>query len=75
MSFEQIDPKEIKRRLDAGERLTLIDVRESKEWEFCRIEGAQLMPMSEFRSCQNKFEADGGPYVIYCSLQTGQLRD
>ena len=66
MLFEQIDPIDIKRRIETGEQLALIDIRERKEWEICRIEGAQLMPMSEFVNCQGQFEPDGGPYVIYC---------
>jgi len=40
----RITPTELKGRLDAGERITLIDVRQPGEWEISRIEGARLVP-------------------------------
>ena len=45
MSELEVTAAELKTRLDAGERLLLVDVREPWEWEVCRIEGARLMPM------------------------------
>lgn len=66
MPFEQLPPEEIKRRLDAGEKLTLIDVREQNEWDYCRIEGAVLKPMSLTLDWQDEIDKDGGPYVIIC---------
>lgn len=66
MSFEQHSPDEIKRRLDAGEKLTLIDVREQDEWDYCRIEGSVLKPMSQTLAWQDKIDPEGGPYVIIC---------
>jgi adenylyltransferase/sulfurtransferase len=39
---------DLKQRMDAGDDLFVIDVRERKEYEICRLEGARLMPMSEF---------------------------
>ena len=41
----QISPVEVKSRLDRGEKLVLVDVREPWEYELCRIEGAKLMPL------------------------------
>ena len=40
-------PEEIKRRLDAGEPLELIDVREHDEIAIAAIEGARVLPMSQ----------------------------
>jgi rhodanese-related sulfurtransferase len=64
--FETIEPAEIRRRLDGGEGLSLIDIRERCEWEICRIEGARLMPLSEILYWQHRLDPNGGPYVIYC---------
>lgn len=48
-SFEQITADEVKRRLDAGEPLTLVDIREPIEWAMGGvIPGAQLAPMRQF---------------------------
>ncbi len=64
--FDDVDCRELKRRLDAGERLVLLDIRERGEWERCRIEGARLVPLSEMDRWEHQLEPEGGPYVIYC---------
>jgi sulfur-carrier protein adenylyltransferase/sulfurtransferase len=45
-SFE-ISAVELKQRLDRGEKLRIIDVREPNEWQINRIPGAQLIPLGE----------------------------
>ena len=45
--YESVTPGELKRRLDAGERPELLDVREPWEYELARIEGSRLLPMGE----------------------------
>lgn len=45
MNDLEITPKEVKERLDRGEKLLLVDVREPHEHALCRIEGAILIPM------------------------------
>jgi rhodanese-related sulfurtransferase len=47
LAVEPITPLELKRRLDAGDELVVLDVREHEELEICRIEGAVHVPMSE----------------------------
>jgi len=42
---EEITARELERRLDAGEDIELIDVREPHEWAICRIGGARLLPL------------------------------
>jgi len=41
----EVDPQDVKRRLDSGEKLHLIDVREPHEFAQAKIEGATLIPM------------------------------
>jgi molybdopterin/thiamine biosynthesis adenylyltransferase/rhodanese-related sulfurtransferase len=43
---EEISARELRRRLDAGEEIELIDVREPHEWALCRIGGARLLPLA-----------------------------
>ncbi|HEX5915075.1 MAG TPA: rhodanese-like domain-containing protein [Rubrobacter sp.] len=44
---ENITPRALKSRLDAGERPVLLDVREPWEFELASIEGSELIPMSQ----------------------------
>lgn len=45
--FAEISPSELKRRVDAGERIAILDVREAWEREICSIAGSTLIPMDE----------------------------
>ncbi len=41
----EITPAEARQRLERGENVMLVDVREPWEFELCRIAGAKLIPM------------------------------
>ena len=61
----EITPKDTKLRLDRGEKLLLVDVREPWEFEICCIEGAKLIPMGSIPA--NLQALDTGDEVIcYC---------
>jgi rhodanese-related sulfurtransferase len=64
----EIAPAEVKRRLDAGETLKLIDVREPKEFQISRIEGADLIPMGSVPARLNALEAqaDDSTLIVFC---------
>ena len=64
----EIAPREVKQRLDAGERLTLIDVREPVEFQAARIAGAELIPMRTVPAELQRLEtaADDSTLVIIC---------
>lgn len=42
-----IAPSELARRIAAGERFVLLDVREPEELEICRLPGAVTIPMGD----------------------------
>ncbi|WP_248344869.1 molybdopterin-synthase adenylyltransferase MoeB [Anaeromyxobacter paludicola] len=42
----EIAPRELDARRRRGDAPVLLDVREAREWELCRIEGARLAPLS-----------------------------
>jgi rhodanese-related sulfurtransferase len=67
MDFE-IAPAEVKRRLDAGEKLHLIDVREPNEFAMARIEGTELIPMRQVPGELQMLEAraDEAPLIVFC---------
>ncbi len=43
----EIDPIEVKRKIDRGDRFLLIDVREPHEHQICNIPQARLIPLGE----------------------------
>ena len=45
--MEQITATELKKRMDAGDDIQLIDVRQPDENAFAKIEGAKLIPLGE----------------------------
>jgi adenylyltransferase/sulfurtransferase len=62
---EEVTPRELKRRLDAGEDLDLVDVREPHEWAICRLEGARLLPLGSL--AEHLHELDSArTSVLYC---------
>ena len=44
-----ISVRELKAKMDRGEELVLIDVREPYEYDIARIDGARLIPLGEFQ--------------------------
>lgn len=51
--YQEISAAEVKRRLDAGEAITVVDIREPFEWQMTGvIPGARLAPMRPFLSGQ-----------------------
>jgi molybdopterin/thiamine biosynthesis adenylyltransferase/rhodanese-related sulfurtransferase/molybdopterin converting factor small subunit len=43
----EITSLELKARLDRGDKLKIVDVREPNEWQICRIPGAVLIPLGD----------------------------
>ncbi len=48
MDYEDISPMDLAARIERGEAINLIDVRELEEHELARIEAARLLPLSRF---------------------------
>ncbi|MCC7234728.1 MAG: rhodanese [Bryobacterales bacterium] len=61
-------PGAVKARMDAGEALALIDVREPFEHALARIEGCELAPMNTVPSRLEEWKrlAAGHLLVVYC---------
>jgi rhodanese-related sulfurtransferase len=64
----ELSPREVKQRLDAGEILHLIDVREPHEFAIAAIASATLVPMrsvpGELQDLEAK--ADAAPLIVFC---------
>jgi adenylyltransferase/sulfurtransferase len=60
---------DIHARIQAGEDLLLLDVRELDEWETTRIEGATLVPLGELEARSAELaEWRDRPVVVYCHV-------
>ena len=58
-------PAEVKARLDRGEQVVLVDVREPWEFKICRIEGAKLVPLGALAASLNTLP-DVDEVICYC---------
>jgi adenylyltransferase/sulfurtransferase len=57
MSVPEIRVEELKQRLDAGENLFLLDVRDESEYEISNI-GGQLIPLAELSKRVNELDVN-----------------
>jgi rhodanese-related sulfurtransferase len=64
----EITPAEVKKLLDAGHPLKLIDVREPIEHKVARIDGSELLPMRSVPSELSRLEAEGEEktLIVFC---------
>jgi adenylyltransferase/sulfurtransferase len=68
MSVPEIQVEELKRRLDAGDDLFLLDVREEHEFEISNI-GGRLIPLPELPNRVHELDASR-EIVVVCKLGT-----
>jgi rhodanese-related sulfurtransferase len=70
----EIDVQSVQSLLKSGE-IALIDCREQSEWETARIEGAVLMPMSQWMQSIDQLSAfEGKRVVVHCHHGGRSLR-
>src|ERR1700678_1757056 len=60
-----ITVKDLKAKLDKGEKFKLIDVREPYEWDICRIPGATLIPLGQLPSRMSELDS-ADEIVLQC---------
>jgi adenylyltransferase/sulfurtransferase len=60
-----IDPVEVKEKLDRGDRFVLIDVREPHEYQICNIPGSKLLPLGELPKRINELDT-ADEIVAHC---------
>jgi rhodanese-related sulfurtransferase len=62
----EITPGAVKQRIDSGEKLRLIDVREPFEFRQAHIEGSELIPMRGVPQALPSLEAEDKPLIVFC---------
>ena len=63
--MEQITATELKKRMDAGDDIQLIDVRQPDEYDFAKIEGAKLIPLGEIVNRMDEIDSSRET-VVHC---------
>lgn len=71
-----IDPVEVKAKIDRGDRFVLIDVREPHEYQICNIPQAQLIPLGELSKRVNELNT-ADEIVAHCKsgVRSGKAVD
>src|SRR5580693_3243732 len=65
---KQVSLEDLKRRIDAGEKLTLVDVREKDEWRAGYIPGAVSVPRGFLEiQAEQKLPDKNATIVAYCA--------
>lgn len=63
--MQEITATELKNRMDAGDDIQLIDVRQPDEYAFAKIEGAKLIPLGEIAQRMSEID-ENRETVIHC---------
>ncbi len=71
----QLTVQDVKAKLDAGEPVLLLDVRQPEEHAVCRLPGSQLIPLGELPVRAGEIDAPAGAtVVVYCHHGVRSLR-
>jgi adenylyltransferase/sulfurtransferase len=65
---DEMQPRELKERLDRGEPIVVVDVREPQEYQINRIAGSKLIPLGEL---PQRFEELDQNAAIVCQCKSG----
>lgn len=65
--MQEITVTELKRKMDSGEDIQLIDVRQPDEYDFAKIDGAKLIPLGEIISRMDEID-ESKETVIQCKM-------
>ena len=63
----EISSVELKQRIDKGDKLTLVDVREPNEYQINRIPGTILIPLGDIPRRYNELDPDE-EIVVHCKM-------
>ena len=68
-----LSPQELKAKMDGGEKILLVDVRDPAEFAFNRIQGAIHIPLHELASRHKELDLEAD-IVTYCHLGVRSLK-
>jgi rhodanese-related sulfurtransferase len=62
----QIRPNDLKKLLDAGQPVVLLDVRQPVEHAYCALPGSVLIPLGELPARVSELDPSAEMVVVYC---------
>jgi adenylyltransferase/sulfurtransferase len=65
---DDMQPRELKERLDRGEPIVIVDVREPQEYQINRIQGSKLIPLGELPQRYEELDQNA---AIVCQCKSG----
>ena len=65
--MQEITATELKNRMDAGDDIQLIDVRQPDEYNFAKIEGAKLIPLGDIIKRMDEIDPSRET-VVHCKM-------
>ena len=73
-TIDLLSAERVKQLMDAGEKLTFIDMRPAREYQQNRLPGARSLPIAEVA---NRFSEipKSGRVVLYCDCKTYDIAD
>jgi MoaD family protein len=63
----EVTAEELKRQLDRGENVFVLDVREPNEYQICKIAGSKLIPLGELPARVSELDRDRD-LVVHCKM-------
>jgi rhodanese-related sulfurtransferase len=73
-TIDMLAAERVKQLLDAGEKLTFIDLRPAKEFQQSRLPGARSIPLVEIAARFSEIPK-AGRVVLYCDCKTYDIAD
>lgn len=65
MALEEITATELKNKMETGENIQIIDVREQKEYDFAKIPDSKLIPLGEITKRSGEIDPSRET-VVHC---------
>ncbi len=65
--MEEITATELKQRLDHGDDIQIIDVREQNEYDIARLPGSKLIPLGQVVNRKDEIDPERET-VVHCKL-------
>jgi molybdopterin/thiamine biosynthesis adenylyltransferase/rhodanese-related sulfurtransferase/molybdopterin converting factor small subunit len=66
-AVNELEPREVKAKLDRGDRFVLVDVREPSEWQIGHIDAARLIPLGDLPKRLDELDP-GTEVVVHCKM-------
>jgi rhodanese-related sulfurtransferase len=73
-TIDMLAAERVKQLMDAGEKLTFIDLRPAKEFQQTRLPGARSIPIAEMASRYGEIPKTGR-VILYCDCKTYDISD